>query len=544
VNRGLPLAALGVALLTALVPATASAAPPINDGYGDRLTLQLDSADTRSNAEATIEAGERLTANDPDGQSCGADGSAGSTGHQLAGTMWWQFTGNGGPITVSTLSSNFDTVLAVYEVDGSAPHGCNDDIQAPDPTRPNLQFRLASEMVLDTVAGREYAVQVGGCMPANACGAATGNVTLRVSSTPSNDDRAAATSIPPGGSLAATTNGATLESGELASCGAHPYAKTVWFRYTAPAIGTAIFSASGFDTVLAVYRAGSTTPIGCNDDAVEKQLGASRLPSSQPPGPPVEVVPGDYLIQIGGYYDPGFTTIAARNGALQMQVEFTEDVDLDDDGVDRGSDCNDGAAAIHPGAVEVVNDDIDQNCDGIKAFDRDGDKALARPAGGDCDDLAPSVHPGATDRPGNHIDEDCSGSDASPRPLESDVDLRVSRPTANREVLSKAVVRPVAARSRIALRCVRGRCGFDVLRIVIKRQRASVSLLRRMRRPLKLKVGEPLSLSRGVSIEVRVTKPGFIGRSTTLRISRRGKATARDRCLSLKGALRTCPNVQ
>lgn len=49
---------------------------------------------------------------------------------------------------------------------------------------------------------------------------------------------------------------ATLENQEPASCGSSPYAKTVWFRYSAPARGTVVFLASGrddaVDTVLAV----------------------------------------------------------------------------------------------------------------------------------------------------------------------------------------------------------------------------------------------------------------------------------------------------
>jgi arylsulfatase A-like enzyme len=43
-------------------------------------------------------------------------------------------------------------------------------------------------------------------------------------------------------------------------------------------------------------------------------------------------------------------------------------------------------------------------------FDRDGYSALL--GGGDCDDGDPRVHPGAVDVPGNGIDEDCSGADA------------------------------------------------------------------------------------------------------------------------------------
>ena len=244
-----------------------------------------------------------------------------------------EFTGDGGPVTVSTEGSGFDTVLAVYETDGRVLLDCDDDIQPYDPTRRELGGRVESELAVPTVAGRRYAVQVGSCSPTDACAAVTaGNIKLRVSSTPPNDDRAHATPIVAGAAATSTNTGSTLEAGEPTLCGSSPYAKTVWFRWTAPVVGTAVVSTSGFDTVLAVYRAGATSPLGCNDDAIRRS-GGSSLPMTQPPGPPVVVAPGDYLIQVGGYYDAGFTTVAARNGPFEIQVSFTEDLDVDGDGV-------------------------------------------------------------------------------------------------------------------------------------------------------------------------------------------------------------------
>lgn len=105
-----------------------------------------------------------------------------------------------------------------------------------------------------------------------------------------------------------------------------------------------------------------------------------------------------------------------------------------------GINCTDVAmrgnsVCIHPGAAASCGDGIDQDCraNGLPfgsldepCEDADGDGVdLCGPAGGvcDCDDTDPTIHPGAVDICGDGIDQDCSreaGGRGAPCDLDGD----------------------------------------------------------------------------------------------------------------------------
>lgn len=496
--------AVAVALsVQASAPGTAVAAG--NDEMAGALALPFDVTSTADNTQFTREAGEPLTVG-PGAPPPGCD--------YIASTAWWSVTGNGEQITVSTAGSAPDTAIAAYKVAAgpseptAAPSNAN-RVACNNDTGGTLQ----SAMSFGSDRGARYLVQVGGANPCASTGGGTtecedvGALKVRASALrPHNDDRAAAASISSGHPTELDDNvGATSEPSEILDCAGRRYSATIWYRWTAPAEGDAVFSATAAytnvlppnnsDTVLALYREGEVAPLACNDD-----LGATGGPSRLS----LRLPAGTYVVQVGAHGIDGETLVG--QGPVTTQVDFTADGDLDDDGSAPPADCDDHDPVRHPGAVDVLGDGIDQDCSGADAVDLDKDRDGFLVAQ-DCRDDSADIHPGARDLPGDGINQDCVGGDA-PYPR---MGARVSAfflVYADGTEFSSLRVSAVPAGARIALRC-RGRgCPFRHKRRSFSAARPRVSFF---------SLVKGARLRKGAEVTLRITRAKTLGLFTQWR---------------------------
>ncbi|MFN8256279.1 MAG: putative metal-binding motif-containing protein [Bacteroidales bacterium] len=159
-------------------------------------------------------------------------------------------------------------------------------------------------------------------------------------------------------------------------------------------------------------------------------------------------LPGTGGPATGNFYYQDLDGDGYGNGLLPVWIPSA--VSVPDNYVADKTDCDDNDSLINPGSAELF-DGRDNNCnnqideDFTNCLDKDGDLygTGADCLGDDCDDDNPDVYPGATDIPNNGIDENCDGVDntslfsfnreiviSAPGSVQTDVDVLVEINTA------------------------------------------------------------------------------------------------------------------
>jgi len=106
--------------------------------------------------------------------------------------------------------------------------------------------------------------------------------------------------------------------------------------------------------------------------------------------------------------NPGATEIANNGIDDDCDAGTPDDTDIDNDGFDFTVDCDDTDSSVFPGATEVC-DSVDNNCDGSidEGFDVDGDGVTV--CAGDCDDADANNFPGNVEVC-DGVDNTCEGA--------------------------------------------------------------------------------------------------------------------------------------
>jgi hypothetical protein len=230
--------------------------PPLNNNFASSQALLGGfSSVVGTTANATKEAGEPNHAGNAGGHSIWYNWNAPSTKS----------------VTIDTLSSSFNTLLAVYTGGSLAsltPVASNDDI-VPGST-------LQSRVTFNATAGTTYQIAVDGF------NGATGSVVLTLNQTIQNDNFLSCQYIGGvSGVVYGSNAGATKEASEPNHAG-NAGGQSIWYCWTAPISGTVTFDTVGstFNTLLAAYSGNSVnnlTLMANNDDITPGSVLQSRI---------------------------------------------------------------------------------------------------------------------------------------------------------------------------------------------------------------------------------------------------------------------------
>jgi hypothetical protein len=431
----------------------------------------------------------------------------------LRWTNWYSFTGTGGRVVVR-LARGGIFGLVVYQADGipSAEDGLACTRGGP--------WADATRLEVDTEAGKRYLVQVGDWRYWSE--AALGlRYVLSVGTPAPNFERSLALELPFGTPVQMSNFGGYLESSPpMCSDPTRTFAgepmtykggRGVWAKVRVPSTGTLRVALEPEDVdpgpfaMIGLYQPGSDDPTSCG---VGPFNAAGNLTTEM--NAPVSA--GEYLLRLASAVDLDEPAAFGWEEHWRVTASFSPKLDLDEDGHSRPSDCNDESPSIHPGANDVPDNGIDEDCDGQDArADSDGDGV-------------PNYRDRCPARPTMGVDSDGDGC-RDLEPLQLTAQVRLTLRQGSLHLASLSVRTDPGA--HVALACEDHACAPEAKRAKGGRIHFGNSFQRRLPNQAK--------------ILLTATKAGYVGVVKRYRLSTAGIRLLGEWCLPPGGQGRKAP---
>ncbi len=425
----------------------------------------------------------------------------------LKSTNWYSFVGTGEPVVVRLEGEYFF---------GAVLYGAS---AAPLPEMAIACGRFGSStqprFELDTYPGGDYLVQIGDWRYFGEPSYEIDYI-IRVSSVTANGHRSQAIAMPFGTTVETSNFGGSIDF-DAPSCGSAKGplvgGRSAWGRVDVPSAGTlhvrlepkAKEPDASSPTIIALYPKGAEEPVACivgpgdTGESFATELNAT-------------VDPGSYAVEFMTAVKPGVDRTWSAEEHWLAKAEFSPNLDLDGDGHARPSDCNDASAAIHPGAVDVPDNGIDENCDGQDARrDTDGDGV-------------PDYRDHCPEKSSKGVDSDGDGC-RDPQQLQMTAQVRLTLSHGHLH-LSSLIVRTDPG-TRVELACAKEACAGESRRVSARREQFGQSFR--------------AQIPNGTEMSLTATKGGYVGVVKRYRLSTAGMRLMRQWCVPPDGRGKKVP---
>ncbi len=413
-------------------------------------------------------------------------GCAGDLESNLVNTDWYYFVGTGEPVVVR-VDGGFGLGMAVYE--GSAQPTAGSALACP--------FFPPHRFDLQTKQGETYKIQVGDWESSDP----NLKYRLAVMPTTANGSPDSAARLELGDIVRIGNWGAPPDPpGSWCHIETSSYApdRSAWGRVEVPAPGDLhvemhpVYLHPFTQWMILLYPVGHLDQqIACSPGS-ESEAGATL---------DAYLAPGSYWLQFTRGYSPRLDFEGSVEESWDVSANFSLDMDLDKDGFLRPVDCDDRNPGVYPGAPEIPDNGVDENCDGADSHrDSDGD-------------LVPDYLDRCPLRSSGGIDANHDGC-PDPKQLHLVVQILLKLRKGGLHVAS-FVIRSNSG-AKVVLSCDSQSC----------KQQPTAVRQKRMRLESLFQSQVP----EGTEVEVSATKPNYIGMSKRYRLSPHGVHLVREWC--------------